>query len=113
MKSKKELYKDEQNIIINKLINILQLDSNNSLILYDLDNNYDKQEKIYELIPEIKQYFKVGSVKSLTYPEQMKRVYLSVIKLVIKNEYNMFTKDLRIVKNEDIIRTKKYFIIKK
>ena len=112
MKLKKDLYKDEQKIIIDKLINILQLEDN-SLILYELDNNNDKQEKIYELIPEIKQYFKIGSVKSLTYPEKIKRVYLSIIKLVVKNEYNIFTKDLKINKNEKIIRTKKYYFIKK
>ena len=113
MKLKRDLYKNEQDIIIDKLMNILKLDSNNSFILYEFDNDIDKHEKIYEIIPEIKQYFKIGSVKSLTYPDKIKRVYLSIIKLVMKNEYDIFSKDFRMVKNENIIRTKKYYFIKK
>lgn len=113
MKFKKDLYKNEQTEIIDKIINIIKLDNNNSFILYEFDNDMEKQEKIYELTAEIKLYFRVGSVKSLIYPEKMKRVYLSIIKLVLKDGYNIFSKDYKMIKNEIVIRTKKYFFIKK
>ena len=57
MKLKSELYKEEQENILNKIINILELDDNNSIILYNLDNDKIKQDKILELIPEIRKFF--------------------------------------------------------
>ena len=42
----KENDKKEQNEIIDKIINTLELDNNNSIILYNLDNDINKQNKI-------------------------------------------------------------------
>lgn len=42
MKLKSILYKKEQNKLVNKIINILELDNENSIILFNLDN-----DKIY------------------------------------------------------------------
>ena len=39
---------------MNKIINILELDQTNSITLYELDNDIKKQEKILNLLPEIK-----------------------------------------------------------
>ena len=44
MKLKSILYKKEQAELVDKLINILELDNKNSIILYNLDN--DKINKI-------------------------------------------------------------------
>jgi hypothetical protein len=46
MKLKSILYKKEQDEIINKIIDILVLDNNNSIILYELDNDKIKQDNI-------------------------------------------------------------------
>ena len=62
MKLKSILYKKEQDEIINKIIDILVLDNNNSIILYELDNDKIKQDKILELIPDIRKYFKSSRV---------------------------------------------------
>jgi hypothetical protein len=51
MKLKSILYKKEQNELVDKIINIL--DNENSIILFNLDNDKTKQDKILELIPEI------------------------------------------------------------
>ena len=51
MKLKSILYKKEQDELIDKIINILELDNENSIILYNLDNDKTKQDKILELIP--------------------------------------------------------------
>ena len=51
MKLISKLNKKEQEEITDKIINILELDNENSLILYNLDNDKIKQDKILELIP--------------------------------------------------------------
>ena len=51
MRLKSELYKDEQEELINKLINIVDLDNNNSIVLYELDNDDTKKQEILDLIP--------------------------------------------------------------
>lgn len=114
MKLKAELYKEEQNNIFNKIIDILELEKNNySITLYELDNNEEIQNKILKMIPEIKKYYKIYGVKSLIYPNEVKRVYLSIIKFIMKSEYKVITTDFRIKNENIIIRTKKYYFIKK
>ena len=44
MKLKSILYKKEQDELVDKIINILELDNGNSIILFNLDN--DKKNKI-------------------------------------------------------------------
>lgn len=110
---KKDLYRNEQYELMNKIIKILNLNDDNSIIFYELDNDVDKINKINELIPDVKKYFKNNSVKSLKYPEQVKRVYLSIIKYVLKLEYTMISTDYRLKKNDILIRTKKYYFLKK
>ena len=45
---KSELYKQEQEEIVNKLLTILDLEHNNPFILYHLDNNKELQQKIMD-----------------------------------------------------------------
>ena len=113
MRLKSELYKNEQLEIMNKIINILELDKNNSITLYELDNDIIKQEKILSMLPDIKKYFKCQCVKSLLEPEKVKRVYLSLIKYITKLEYNMISTQFLIYKDDCSIRTVKYIFIKK
>ena len=58
MKLKSILYKKEQDELVDKIINILELDNENSIILYNLDNDKTKQDKILELISEIRKYYR-------------------------------------------------------
>ncbi len=62
MKLKSILYKKEQNELVDKIINILELDNQNSIILYNLDNDKIKQDKILELIPEIRKYYSFSTI---------------------------------------------------
>ena len=50
MRLKEELYKKEQDEILQKIINIINLDKENSITLYELDNDIEKQNKI--VVPE-------------------------------------------------------------
>jgi hypothetical protein len=46
MRLKSELYEKQQTDIRNKLITMLDLEHNNPLVLYELDNNTELQQKI-------------------------------------------------------------------
>ena len=109
MKLKSLLYKQEQYELVNKIINILELDNENSIILYNLDNDQNKQNKILELIPEIRKYYSFSTIIGASEPTKAKRPYLSIIKQITKSKYKINSYDYRI-KQEDKedIRTKKY-----
>ena len=114
MRLKSELYKKEQNEILEKVITILDLDKENSITLYELDTNKEKQELILDLIPTIRKYFSYACMKGVREPEKVKRPYLSIIKHITKTKYNIYNTDYRVVINNEKIRTTKYiFSIKK
>ena len=109
MKLKSILYKKEQKELIEKIINILELDDANSIILYNLDNDQEKQNKILALIPEIRKYYSFSTIIGASDPTKSKRPYLSIIRQLTKSKYNMKSYDYRIKqKNKEDIRTKKY-----
>ena len=56
MRLKSELYKKEQIELMNKIIQILDLDEKGTTTLYELDTSKEKQNKILELIPNIRKY---------------------------------------------------------
>jgi glycerol dehydrogenase-like iron-containing ADH family enzyme len=86
MRLKSELYQKEQYEIVDKIIEILDL-NNGSFTLYDMDRDKDKQEKIMALAIEIRKYFTYTGIAGVK--EKMKRPWLSIIKNVCKLKYNI------------------------
>ena len=107
MKSKSLLYEEEQEEIIGKLISVLELDEENSIILYELDKDYDKQRNIMNLIPEIKQYFTTKNISGIN-KKKCKRPYMSIIRCLVGKTYNICSSDLRMRVDKKVVRTKKY-----
>ena len=105
MKLKSELYKNQQLKLVDTIIKILELDDKHQITLYELENNEDKINKIIALIPELRKYFAFGKVRSLEYPDQAKRPWLSIIRQITKLKYKMIRKDHRIYNSDGIIRT--------
>lgn len=85
MKLKSVLYKKEQDEIMDKIINILDLDDENSIILYHLDNDEEKQNKILKLIPEIRKYYSFSTIIGASEPSKAKRPYLSIVRQITKS----------------------------
>lgn len=108
MRLKSELYAKEQEEIVNKIVRILDLKHTNSYTLYELDNNKEIQNKILELIPEIRKYYSFNGIKAVGDPEKIKRPWLSIIKHLLKTRYNILTNEVRIVEEGKEIRTMKY-----
>jgi hypothetical protein len=99
---KSVLYENEQNKIVDKVIDILQLDNNSSIILYDLDNDIVKQTQIRNLIPEIRKYYKCNCIVGVLYPEKVQRPWLSIIKHITKKKYKIDIKKYHIKKIQTI-----------
>ena len=108
MRLKSELYKKEQEEIVDKIIGILDLENKNSYTLYELDNNEGIQKQIMELIPEIRKWFSFNGMKAVGEPEKIKRPWLSIIKHLIKLKYNMVSLDYHFTENKKNIRTQLY-----
>ena len=113
MRLKSELYKTEQNELVNKIIKILDLDHKNIYTLYELDNNIEIQQKIMELIPEIRKWYSFNGIKAVGDPEKIKRPWLSIIKHLLKSKYKIESKDFQFTENGKHIRTHiyKFYII--
>jgi hypothetical protein len=114
MRLKSELYKKEQEEIVDKIIKILNLENNNIINLCDLDNEYDKQKQIMELIPEIRKYYSFNGIKAVGEPSKIKRPWLSIIKHLTNKKYNLESKEYRFFneKENKYLRTQKYIFTK-
>jgi len=110
MRLKSELYKKEQEEICDKIIEILDLPETNTITLYELDNDKEKQKKIMELIPNIRKYFSFNNMKAVGEPHRIKRPWLSIIKQITKVKYKINSKDYRIKIGDKVERTILYRI---
>jgi hypothetical protein len=112
MRLKSELYKKEQDEIIDKIITILDLENKNTYTLYELDKNEEIQKQIMELIPEIRKWFSFNNMKAVGEPSKRKRPCLSIIKQLTKTKYNIESNDFQFTENGKYIRTHKYLFNK-
>lgn len=83
---KSELYKKEQEEIVDKIIKIFDLENKTEYTLYELDQNEEIQKKM-ELIPEIRKYYAFNNMKAVGEPNKRKRHWLSIIKNLLKTKY--------------------------
>lgn len=113
MNLKSILYREEQEEIIKKIIDILQLDENYSITLYDLDNDNEKQSKILALIPDIRKFFSFSTIIGASEPDRAKRPCLSIIKQLCKRHYDISIHDCRIKVGGKDVRSKRYVFILK
>lgn len=109
MRLKTELYPDEQAQIKQQVIDILELDESNSITLYELDSNTEKQSKLMALIPAIRKFFSFGNMVGVSEPHTMRRPWLSIITNMTRQDYEMLKCDYRFRHPElGVIRTKRY-----
>jgi len=100
MRLKSELYKKEQEEIVDKIIKILDLENKTEYTLYELDKNEEIQKQIMVLIPEIRKYYAFNNMKYVGEPNKRKRPWLSIIKNLLKTKYNIVSKDFQFTENE-------------
>lgn len=107
---KKDVFIDERKQLLQKLNDILGItDTNNAFYLYHLDNDFEKQQKIYELEKEVKEYFRCCEWTYFT--KNTKKKYLSLIRSIYHDmNFNITRKATIISINNNIINTQLYFI---
>jgi len=109
MRPKSETFKDEQETIKKQLLDILQLQNADfnpevkTTTLFELDQEH-KKAKVIALIPEIRKFFAVKN-KAFFYPEDMKRLHMTVIRDVLKNDYKINSTFVW----ENGIKTRRYY----
>lgn len=106
--SKSKKYAIEQFLIQKQIISLLNLED--GFYLYELDRDTDKQQVIMDMVPEIWRYFAHMNVTGLLYPEKCKRPWLSIVRGVLKNRYNLKYKACRYLSNDGSVFTMKYYI---
>jgi hypothetical protein len=111
MSPKSVLYKDEQEKLADKIIEILELDEDNSITLYELDRDPDKQEKIMELAPEVRTFFTYTCIMGVK--QDLKRSWLSVMKHVTKVKYKLISSEVRFQVGDKKIKTVRYYFMEK
>jgi hypothetical protein len=110
--TKKDIFKDARENLINKFNIILEMTPENmSFYLYHLENNQHKQEQIIALEYDIKKYFKCGTWSYFT--KGTKKSYLSLIRSVYKDmDYTITRRNTSISVNNQLIYTQIYVITK-
>jgi hypothetical protein len=113
MRLKNELYDDEQSKIKKELIDILELNNKNGFILYQIDHDEELKSKIMGLLPKIRTFYSMSKITAISTPERIKRPYISIIRHILKNDYDILSAEHTLRIDEKIIRTKRYVFIKR
>jgi hypothetical protein len=113
MRFKNELYDDEQSKIKKELIDILELNNKNGFILYQIDHDEELKSKIMGLLPKIRTFYSMSKITAISTPERIKRPYISIIRHILKRDYDILSAEHTLRIDEKIIRTKRYVFIKR
>ena len=107
-------YKQEREEISKKLIDILQLDTNNSFLLSELDEDTEKQSAILNMKEEIQKYFACSEISSFKPNFECKRPYLNIVRGILRKQNYLFNGISNVIKmeNGESKTTKKYHIFR-
>jgi len=108
-----EKYKIEREEICKKIIDILKLDANNSFLLYEIDEDTEKQTAILNMKEEIQKCFACSEISSFKPNFECKRPYLNIVRGILRKQgYTFISTDIDIKINDIIKRTQKYIILR-
>ena len=79
-------YHTEREDICNRMISILELDENHSILLNALENDTDKQTKILEMKDEIQKYFAVSCLSPFKPNATCKRPYINILRGILRKQ---------------------------
>lgn len=108
-----EKYKEEREEICTKIINILQLDAQNSFLLFNLENDTEKQTEILNMKDEIQKCFACSEISSFKPNFECKRPYLNIVRGILRKQGYYFLGSPFVVKLENgDSNTTKYHIFR-
>jgi hypothetical protein len=107
-----EKYQTEREDICNKILNILEL-NNGTFLLYDLDNDIEKQNKLLDMKEEIQKYFACSTISSFKPNFDCKRPYLNIVRSILRQQKYTFIGNDFTIKIENVPKkTIKYVIFR-
>ncbi len=107
-----EKYQTEREDICNKILNILEL-NNGTFLLYDLDNDIEKQNKLLDMKEEIQKYFACSTISSFKPNFDCKRPYLNIVRSILRQQNFTFIGNDFTIKIENVPKkTIKYVIFR-
>ena len=112
--SKKIKYKKEQEELVNKLLEILPLEDN-GFTLYEMDNDKERQDKIFGLMDDIKKYFIYRDIGVVKKNHKSKRVWLPLIRCILRQygyEFIATSKSIKTAEGKSY-KTQYYKLFKK
>ena len=101
IKLSEKFHKKREQICI-AIINILELDDNNSFLLCELDDNMIKQNKILEMKEDIRKVFECSTISSFKPNFECKRPYLNIVRSILRKQGYMFIGNDYTIKINDI-----------
>ena len=109
-----EKYIQEREEICKKLIDILNLDANNSFLLCDLEADMEKQTAILNMKEEIQKCFACSEISSFKPNFECKRPYLNVVRGILRKQGYIFENvDVELKVNNNLYkRTMKYKVFR-
>ncbi len=109
----KDKYHDEREDVCKRIIDILEL-KNNEIILYDLDNDIEKQTKLMALKQEIQKFFECSTISTFKPNFRCKRPYLNLVRSILRKQGYNFEGQNYLIRIEDGIykTTMKYKIMR-
>ncbi len=85
-----EKYQIEREEICKRLLDILELDTNQSFLLCNLDKDIEKQTKIIDMKEEIQKYFACSTISSFKPNFECKRPYLNIVRSILRQQKYIF-----------------------
>lgn len=103
MSDKSEKFKDERKQLLQKILNILEINENNKMLSQKkLDEETNKHTQIIALVDDIKKYF---TYSRWTYfsnkKREFKRDYLSLVRAIFKEMNVKMTSSTLVTKTDD------------
>jgi hypothetical protein len=102
----------EREELLQKMFYILEINQTNKILsLKKLDEDEDKQNKIINLTDDIKKYFVCSKWTYFSNKKrEFKRLYLSLIKSVMKEMNVKMTSSTTLVKTDDKVKCETFYV---
>jgi hypothetical protein len=107
-----EKYTNERQEVLNKLLNILEINEKNKILtLKSLDENEEKQQQILALVEDIKKFFNYSRWTFFNNKSrECKRDYLSLTKAIMKEMNVKMKSSTMLTKIDDKIKCETFYI---
>ena len=110
-KKLREMYEEEREETVRRMIEILDLDEENSFYLNEIDADTEKQDKIMTLKPAVKKYYSTGEI-AFRPDKDVKRPYLLLIRGLLRvHKYKIINKPKSILREDNTRMATMQYII--